>query len=77
MARKIVVELNQLDEKALQLKVEEWRRELFGLRLNASTAHVKDYSRFAKLRRSVARGLTLLTQKQMGNIVADAQKGKE
>lgn len=77
MVRKIMEGLNQLDEKGLQIKVEEWRRELFGLRLNASTTHVKDYSRFPKLRRSIARGLTLLTQKQMENIVADAQKGKE
>lgn len=70
-------ELNPLDEKALQEKVEEWRRELFGLRLNASTTHVKDYSRFAKLRKSIARGLTLLTQKQIDNNQANAQKGKE
>lgn len=41
-------------------KVDSLRRELFSLRLNASTAHVKDYSQFSKLRRRIARALTYL-----------------
>ena len=45
-------------------KIDALRRELFSLRLNASTAHVKDYSQFGKLRRSIARALTYLDQKQ-------------
>lgn len=63
MSHKIIEELRGLNEKELETKVEEWRRELFGLRLNASTSHVKNYSRFSALRKNIARGLTLLTQK--------------
>ncbi len=48
----------------LQEKIEGLRRELFSLRLNASTAHVKDYSQFGKLRKSIARALTYLNQKR-------------
>lgn len=41
----------------LEKMINSLRRELFDLRLNASTAHVKDYSQFGKLRRKVARVL--------------------
>ena len=61
---KATEELKTLQQEELKGKVEEWRRELFGLRLNATTAHVKDYSQFKKLRKNIARGLTLLGQKE-------------
>ncbi len=50
-------ELQQLDCLQLQEKLEQLRRELFSLRLNTITAHVKDYSQFKKLRRNIARVL--------------------
>lgn len=34
------------------------RRQLFVLRINASMAHVKDYSQFKKLRKGISRVLT-------------------
>ena len=49
-------------------RVDGLRRELFSLRINAATQHVKDYSRFKKLRKSIARGLThLRAQASSGN----------
>ncbi len=57
-------EFAQMNEVELKEKIEAIRRELFSLRLNASTAHVKDYSLFNKLRKNIARGLTMLHQKQ-------------
>lgn len=57
-------EFAQMNEVELKEKVEAVRRELFSLKLNASTAHVKDYSLFKKLRKNIARGLTMLHQKQ-------------
>lgn len=63
MARKRIEAFATLDTQNLKDKVEECRRELFGLRLNAVASHVKDYSQFKKLRKDIARGLTLLTQK--------------
>ncbi len=56
-------ELEQMSDAELQGKLENVRRELFSLRLNASTAHIKDYSLFKKLRRDVARILTFLSKK--------------
>jgi large subunit ribosomal protein L29 len=60
---KVKEELKQGDIAALAAKLNDLRRELFTLRLNAATAHVKDYSQYKKLRRDVARVLTYLRQK--------------
>lgn len=56
-------ELQNMDANQLKEKVEALRRELFGLRLNATTSHVKDYSQVTKLKRGIAMGLTYATQK--------------
>lgn len=55
-------ELRRIGVSELQTKLDEYRRELFSLRLNASTAHVKDYSQFKKLRSNIALVKTLLKQ---------------
>lgn len=56
-------ELKGLSKEDLQEKVNTMRKQLFSLRLNAATAHIKDYSQFKHLRRAIARGLTYLKQK--------------
>jgi len=56
-------ELKQLSFDRLQEKLEELRKGLFSLRLNATTAHVKDYSQFKKFRKQIACALTLIHQK--------------
>ena len=53
-------ELKQLDIKQLREKLDQLRRELFSLRLNSQTAHVKDHSLFQKLRKDIARVLTTM-----------------
>lgn len=53
-------ELQQLSIDDLVAKVDVLRRELFTLKLNAATAHVKDYSQFKKLRKDIARALTIV-----------------
>lgn len=63
---KIKEELKTMDEQQLQNKIEDLRREYFSARLNATTAHIKDYSQFKKLRRDLARALTFLNQ-QLNN----------
>jgi ribosomal protein L29 len=50
-------------EQVLETKLEAMRRELFKLKINVATAHVKDYSQFRKGRRNIARVLTYLRQK--------------
>ena len=39
------------------------RRELFRLKINVATAHVKDYSEFKKGRRNIARVLTFCAKR--------------
>jgi large subunit ribosomal protein L29 len=56
-------EIKQLEHKELFAKLDALRRDLFSLRLNSSTSHVKDYSQFKKGRKNIARVLTLLRQK--------------
>jgi len=56
-------ELEKMSVPQLKEKVDGLRRELFGLRLNATTSHVKDYSQVTKLKRGIAMGLTYVTQK--------------
>jgi len=63
-------QLSQMSVKELEGKFYELKKELFSLRLNSMTAHVKDYSQFKKLRKDVARVLTYLNQKRL------SQRGK-
>jgi len=60
-------QLKVLSEKDLNEKANGLKRELFSIRLNSMTAHVKDYSQFKKLRKSVARALTFLNQKRLSS----------
>ena len=39
----------------LQEKLDSLQRGLFSLKLNASTAHIKDYSLYKKFRKDIAR----------------------
>lgn len=57
-------ELKELSVEELRARLEVFRRELFSLHLNASTTHIKDYSQFKKLRKSVARALAYLQEKE-------------
>jgi ribosomal protein L29 len=57
-------ELQLLQHDQLREKVDEVRRELFSLRLNAATTHSKDYSQFNKKRKTIARMLTFMAQKK-------------
>ena len=57
-------ELKAMDAKKLQVKVDELRRELFQLRLNAATSPSKSFSAIKnKLKKDIARTLTVLQQK--------------
>ena len=67
---KVKQELGQLDISQLREKVVFFRRELFVLRLNSSTAHIKDYSQFKKLRKALACALTYLKQEEEAEFMA-------
>jgi len=61
--RDIKKEIQSMGEKDLLIKLDSLRRDLFTLRLNTTTAHVKDYSQFDKARKNIARVLTSLRRK--------------
>jgi ribosomal protein L29 len=61
-------QLDQLETHDLHATLDQLRRNLFGLRLNSLTAHVKDYSQFKKLRKNIARILTKLHEKERVNV---------
>lgn len=57
-------ELRAMDANKLGVKVDELRRELFQLRLNAATAPSKSFAAIkTKLKKDIARTLTVLQEK--------------
>lgn len=56
-------ELKELSLKELEVKIDGLRRELFGLRLHGVSSQIKDYKKYGKLRKEIARGLTYYNQK--------------
>lgn len=61
--KNFIEELKHDSVEALEKKLDSMRRELFRLKINVATAHVKDYSEFKKGRRNIARVMTLMRQK--------------
>ena len=57
-------ELKKMSAQDLKEKLDAMRRELFGLKLNSTTAHVKDYSQFNKLKKNIARVASYLRQSE-------------
>ena len=58
-------DIQELDRNALVEKLTKLKRDLFSLRLNATTAHVKDYSQYKKLRKNIARVYSCFGQKSV------------
>jgi len=58
-------ELKNMTYDQLRGKVEELRRELFKIRLNATTSHIKSFPTDQKqLKKNIACALTFLKQKE-------------
>ena len=56
--------LQQLSVESLCNRLESARRDLFGLRVNATTSQVKDSSQYKKLRKDIARIMTAIRSKE-------------
>ena len=56
-------QFEKLSVEQLQGKLEEYRRDLFSLRLNISSGDVKELGRMRGLKKNVARVLTYARQK--------------
>lgn len=62
---KVKEELKKLDYAQLKEQAENVSKELFAVRMNAKTAHMKDYSKFNKLRKLVAQIKTFMRQREL------------
>jgi large subunit ribosomal protein L29 len=58
------LELSKMDLSQLIEKLDDYRRDLFQIRLKSTTSSVGDTSQFKKLRKNIARALTLIKQKE-------------
>lgn len=63
-------ELRQLKKEELEGRIRQWREELFRSRFKSQTSEAKDTSVFPKLRRDIARGLTILQETKLGIVRA-------
>lgn len=57
-------EIQNLTVEELNTKVQGLRHKLLNLKLSVSTGHVKNNSEFKKLKKDIARVLTLVNQKE-------------
>lgn len=57
--------IQQLSAEDLQKKLDGTRQDLFGLRLNTATSQVKDCSQYKKLKKQIARILTVMQSKKV------------
>ena len=60
MATETLKEFRKMAKDQLQERAEELRTELFKLKTQASTEKVKDVSQFRKIKKDIARILTIL-----------------
>ena len=59
--------LQQMSVEDLQSRLESTRKDLFGLRLNATTSTENDCSQYKKLRKDIARILTAIRAKELAS----------
>ena len=59
-----VQEIRELDNAALLDKVEELKKELFGLRFQHATGQLENTARLREVRKSIARIKTFLTERE-------------
>jgi large subunit ribosomal protein L29 len=67
-------ELREFSIDELQTRVKQWKEELFRSKFKSEATEAKDTSVFRKLRRDIARGLTILNEKQRAGLTP--AKGK-
>jgi large subunit ribosomal protein L29 len=63
-------ELRNFTPEELSARVKQWKDELFRSRFKAQTAEARDTSVVRKLRRDIARALTVIGEKNSGVVIA-------
>ena len=60
-----VQEIKELDNDALLAKVEEYKKELFGLRFQQATGSLENTARIRTVRKSIARIKTIIREREL------------
>ena len=60
-----VQEIKELDNAALLEKVEEYKKELFGLRFQQATGQLENTARIRTVRKSIARIKTIIREREL------------
>lgn len=60
-----VQEIKELDNTALLAKVEEYKKELFGLRFQQATGTLENTARIRTVRKSIARIKTIIREREL------------
>jgi large subunit ribosomal protein L29 len=58
-------ELRDLDDNELAKRLDELRKEVFGLRFANATGELDDTAAMARAKRDLARGLTVLREREL------------
>ena len=58
-------QLRDMDDTELQKQVDELRKDLFGLRFSNATGELDDTARLGRVRRDLARALTVSRQREL------------
>ena len=62
-----VQEIKELDNAALLAKVEEYKKELFGLRFQQATGQLTNTARLKTVKKTIARIKTVMTERELGS----------
>ena len=62
-----VQEIKELDNAALLAKVEEYKKELFGLRFQQATGQLTHTARMKTVKKTIARIKTVMTERELGS----------
>lgn len=58
-------EIRELDTGALLAKVEEYKKELFGLRFQQATGQLENTARIRQVRKTIARIKTVIREREL------------
>lgn len=60
-----VQEIRELDNEALLAKIEEYKKEMFGLRFEQATGQLENTARIKEVRKSIARIKTIIREREL------------
>jgi large subunit ribosomal protein L29 len=77
MATQTAHELRHLDNDALEVRLREFKEELFNLRFQAATGQLESHGRLRHVKRDIARIYTVLRERELGITAYDEADSAE